>query len=349
MKWLLIVFLLQFKINSETLLEKEHYKLLGSIDKAIANASIIVSIEQSKDTSNWINKYPYFTDAMLLSFFLFPEEEIDDQKFKTTENTVSFLNLVKSKFLDISPHICLLDSSSVTKDKCLNFFIEFFDSKSLSLKSEKIFRTYLNSNFDKTEEISNLLDTLINSDLESFKYIGLWIKKATELIINYHSEKIDLAYWENFGMKFPSKIGKYDLENIENVCFDRLFLKIKRDLPNYFLKSKIKEFNVFSEHINKLKNSCDNAIYENCKSVFIVKSIAIYVYTTIECENREVTANDIRNDIQEWRELNFTEAQILQHSKLIDDIEFCQDAYNSNYVWDFKTPEIKKGCKSKNK
>lgn len=89
---------------------------------------------------------------------------------------------------------------------------------------------------------------------------------------------------------------------------------------------------------------CNVLIGIFCRDSYVVKDKVILTYPTVGCEIREVTREDVEKDLDNWRNDGITEADILNHSTLLDTIDLCQAASNAGYVWDYKKPSLGKDC-----
>jgi hypothetical protein len=96
--------------------------------------------------------------------------------------------------------------------------------------------------------------------------------------------------------------------------------------------------------------SCNTVIGIECSACSLVKDKMILTYATQGCKNRDVTREDVSKDLEEWRKLpNMTEADILNHSTLLDTIDLCQAAFDAGYGWDYKQPSLGDECKQQKK
>jgi hypothetical protein len=84
-----------------------------------------------------------------------------------------------------------------------------------------------------------------------------------------------------------------------------------------------------------------------CKNTYMVKEKMIHAYRTKNCEVREVTKEDVKKDIDDFRKSGQTEAAILTHSTIIDLLDDCHAALNAGYSWDYKAPD-QGNCKRSN-
>jgi len=90
--------------------------------------------------------------------------------------------------------------------------------------------------------------------------------------------------------------------------------------------------------------NCKQVVVKYCSSTYLLKNNIILVYPKINCENREVTKQDILRDIKRMKRLGSTEAEVLKHSVLLDIIDTCTGASNKGYEWDYKKPVLEDDC-----
>lgn len=97
----------------------------------------------------------------------------------------------------------------------------------------------------------------------------------------------------------------------------------------------------YYDDYEKWEPACNGAAQAICKNTYIIKEQIIFTYPTVACKNREVTREDIENDIF----LLDSNAEKLKHSTLLDEIEICQKAHNSDFYWSYEEPKASDKCK----
>ncbi len=104
-------------------------------------------------------------------------------------------------------------------------------------------------------------------------------------------------------------------------------------------------FKEFSKQYEKWQSECEKAAQQICKESCVIKDKVILAYETVSCTIREVTKEDVENDIA----LIDSHANKLKHSTLLDTIDICQQAYDNGFFWGFKKPELSEKCKEEKK
>lgn len=110
------------------------------------------------------------------------------------------------------------------------------------------------------------------------------------------------------------------------------------------LKSKFMEdwtIKKYSATYERWESACNKTAQQICKNTYVVKDQIILTYSTVACENREVTKDDIENDIREF----YSNADKLKHSTLLDEIDTCQKAHDNGFFWSYQEPTISDKCK----
>lgn len=88
------------------------------------------------------------------------------------------------------------------------------------------------------------------------------------------------------------------------------------------------------------KQNCRTAASLLCSNTYVVKDQVILSYATLGCEVREVTKEDVERDMEVFS----TNAEKLNHSTLLDDIQACQEAHNAGFSWLYVKPTLAKTC-----
>jgi hypothetical protein len=77
-----------------------------------------------------------------------------------------------------------------------------------------------------------------------------------------------------------------------------------------------------------------------CSDISFVGATAILTYETKGCDLREVTENDIDNDLRMFS----TEAEKLMHSTLKDRVVACDGIHKLGVSWNYTRPVLSKEC-----
>jgi tetratricopeptide (TPR) repeat protein len=80
-------------------------------------------------------------------------------------------------------------------------------------------------------------------------------------------------------------------------------------------------------------------VLEQCTPVRFRQDIPILSYITVDCMVRDVTADDVKDDIRAMS----TQAEKLDHSSLADTLGLCADARSKGWWWQYKAPSDR-GC-----
>jgi hypothetical protein len=110
---------------------------------------------------------------------------------------------------------------------------------------------------------------------------------------------------------------------------------LKAQFPDYFMLP------IWESAINMRSKSCREAIQNWCANAYFVKGEVILGYITKGCEVREVTAEDVDNDITQFTALGVTRADRLKHSVLRDEIDLCKAARQRGFAWTYQVPSLK--------
>jgi len=132
------------------------------------------------------------------------------------------------------------------------------------------------------------------------------------------------------------------LEAVKRECFDidvmnvqanHLLLKIQFD--GYYMAK------AWEPAIMLRARRCQEAVQGFCQNAYLVKGEMILGYVTKGCEIREVTAEDVDNDIQRFTAIGMTRADRLNHGELRDQIDTCKTANEKGFDWSYQPPSLK--------
>lgn len=84
---------------------------------------------------------------------------------------------------------------------------------------------------------------------------------------------------------------------------------------------------------------CRDVVTNKCDSVFFVRDEPILSYITLGCTRREVSRSDVQRDLASFD----TDAERLQHSTMIDRMNWCLAAREAGFGWRWQKPSLK-GC-----
>jgi hypothetical protein len=91
--------------------------------------------------------------------------------------------------------------------------------------------------------------------------------------------------------------------------------------------------------------TCERAISQTCENVYPVANTYALAYPTKGCKVRRVTANDVRDDVEQARRAGrWTEAEGLEHLELGKVIDACSRAGRGGWTWRFKEPKLAPAC-----
>ena len=91
---------------------------------------------------------------------------------------------------------------------------------------------------------------------------------------------------------------------------------------------------------------CRRFIRKACAHVeHVADDKPVLHYITKDCRERAVTSEDVKRDLVDFKRLEgITEAAILSHAELSDDIAFCEESHKVGFSWEYTPPQLL-GCK----
>jgi hypothetical protein len=132
------------------------------------------------------------------------------------------------------------------------------------------------------------------------------------------------------GLFVTGSFYKY-LNSLESKKVEEAFVEVAKgyeEMQDNKLSNE-KVFEVVSEMYSGLSKDL-------CKHARIIKGNTVYSYQTEGCEIRDVTLEDLEDDIERWKDNQFiTKATILNHELLRDKVKTCSKAikeFNIKYV-----------------
>lgn len=129
----------------------------------------------------------------------------------------------------------------------------------------------------------------------------------------------------------------------QKTCFDakpseqrvKRLIELKSQFPDYWTIKR------YHDDYMQWWPACREAATDLCKNTYAIKGQIILAYPTVACKNREVTREDVENDIR----LMGSNADKLKHSMLLDEIDACQKAHDSGLFWRYEEPTLSNNCK----
>lgn len=156
--------------------------------------------------------------------------------------------------------------------------------------------------------------------------------------IRRNDDQMDFEFIESF----YGSISPYPQE------FDQICIKSKpsKERVNRLLNLKNQfpdnwTINVLYDSYSKWQPACNKAAQQICERAYVLKGQIILTYQTMACKNREVTKEDIENDLHSFD----SHAAKLKHSILLDEINVCQKAYDNGFRWFYREPTLSEECK----
>jgi hypothetical protein len=137
----------------------------------------------------------------------------------------------------------------------------------------------------------------------------------------------------------PSTLGELTSEcldsNGEAALVNLYALRVR--FPEYAMVTSWKSA---LEHRSRV---CREAIVQWCSNTYEIEGELIASYVTKQCEIREVTAEDVDNDIRNFAQVGMTKASRLLHGQLKEEILACSKARAKGYEWTYARPSPE-GC-----
>jgi len=132
------------------------------------------------------------------------------------------------------------------------------------------------------------------------------------------------------------------LEDIERECIEIDVLTAQAN--SRALKARYPDYSMvgfWDEWIETRRRRCNESIQSWCGAAYVLKEEVILAYVTRGCEIREVTAEDVDNDLQRFTSFGVTRADRLKHEVLRDQIDTCQAANGKGFSWSYQPPSLK--------
>src|SRR6185369_952847 len=137
--------------------------------------------------------------------------------------------------------------------------------------------------------------------------------------------------------------GLHDTNNYKNLCIENDWIakhntnldRLREDYPLFY-----KELYLYDTQA--IQSNCTKWAGLYCSNTYVVRNEIIMSYPTTGCQIRDVTKADVENDIKYIMDTN---AEKLNHSTLLDKIEFCQAVSDKGYKWGYDKPSLGDSCK----
>jgi hypothetical protein len=157
---------------------------------------------------------------------------------------------------------------------------------------------------------------------------GLRLVGSLKFNSNFDDELVSIYKNKN------SLIGAVDICNKILTVDNTIATKAKHALKNDQL----------NKYTDEARDACLKESRNLCQNTKIIKETLIYSYPTKGCEVRDVTVEDIENDIRSWSGNQYvTKGTILQHSQMIDFMKVCKDAHRFHSI-KYKAPVALNNC-----
>lgn len=115
----------------------------------------------------------------------------------------------------------------------------------------------------------------------------------------------------------PRKVMKFCLGKISDQAW---ISKLSSIQNNYFSP----DIDQLINNVKMRQKECADAVKHNCGTFNKVRGVPYISYVTKDCNRRDVTASDIDNDVQRFRAMGATEADLQFHLELKDQLRLCE-------------------------
>lgn len=193
--------------------------------------------------------------------------------------------------------------------------------------------------YEKNEKLNlSGVNTVLRDTYQFCRLLSQTASPFPPISIRKEEAGMDFYFIKNFwGTVWP------DPATFREICFDakpsqervNRLTELKSQFPNHWTIERY-----YGDYI-KWWPACREAAAELCKHTYIIKGQIILTYPTVACKNREVTREDIENDLR----MIDSNAEKLKHSTLLDEIDACQKAHDSGLFWRYEEPVPSDNCK----
>ncbi len=329
----------------------------GNIHNEFVAINRMESGNKSKAFSVLCEKFP----SLLLSGF--PPFDGKGTTFEDKQGLIVGISTI-SKKIDIqmaileklSPDKCLITSStSFSLNANGTRFVGLLEKCGIQSRGDgKLFKNKLTDEVTIIEDEIESVDKFLGPSYNKLEYDALQIWFGNLFYAGVTFSSLGIAFGSNtFDYDFTSTGPKwseisfipYSEEYFRDNCMD-IFPSSEQRREFHLLSEKYSDqvpLNLWKMGLDEREVNCRKGIQNLCGNTYAIKGTRIYAYGTIGCKIREVTVNDVQNDL-----LSFpTEAEKLNHSKIIDTIRFCDEANNAGFSWYFVEPVLNNECKDK--
>ena len=95
---------------------------------------------------------------------------------------------------------------------------------------------------------------------------------------------------------------------------------------------------IWESDVQKRVNGCREAVKATCNHTYELSGEIVLAYLTKSCDVREVTAQDIDEDLERFALAGLTHADRLKHAQLKETITVCKEAAKASYAWRYFEP-----------
>ncbi|MBZ0221268.1 MAG: hypothetical protein K8I01_12655 [Candidatus Methylomirabilis sp.] len=181
-------------------------------------------------------------------------------------------------------------------------------------------------------------NTVLKDTYQFCRLLSLTSSPFSPTSIRKDENGMDFLFIKDFwGTVWP------DPSTFQKICFDakpseqrvKRLHELKSQFPNHWTIQR------YYDDYKKWWPACRETAADLCKNTYTIKDQIILSYPTVACKNREVTREDIENDLR----MIDSKAEKLKHSTLLDEIDACQKAHDSGLFWRYEEPILSDKCK----
>lgn len=297
-----------------------------------------------------------------------PKEESFEVQYSRYKK--SHKNLVKNRAK------ILKTFNKKVKNKDILVMSKLVVNEFVKAKPVKCFNSAKREFRDENETCSKLVNMCTSYGLESSGkgfYAKVLNPEFKISIVQLDNTKKFLSYLEEYLVGFESELNPYNealfgycrLVRAAGVDYESSILS-SRSFVHYLLSLRNKGGDEYlieiadgyetltsenfknEEFLTNFKKDYELVAQELCTNSRTVRDELIYSYETSGCKVRRVTATDVDNDINSWKEnSHITRADIIRHELFRDKIRACEKAHKLFNI-NFKPVELRTSCNKKN-
>lgn len=279
------------------------------------------------------------------------DETAEESAIKRIESAIKTYSTLGEKCFDVEKKKFLPTAS------CERMRRESCELRGFGFKDRKLYSYSLKGDLEITENTfgdfnSLVKKALINSNHYGYDFLHLafsFCKTIAATGLNISPKQFQIFEPnERWSTLFFNPINDYNLlsNSIKEECADNLPTE-EESMRIDSIPDALKKFRQFEE-LDNLKqmrlNKCRPLVSSLCENVFFVKKKGIMAYETESCEIRRATTWDLTKDLETFYRAGLTEAEALEHSKLIEKLETCEKLHRAGYEWNFVNPKLSKNC-----